>query len=143
MKKILIVEKDQKIALSLAGRLKAEGYETVIAYDAMSGLATAIKNPPDLVLLDISMPTGNGFSVAERIEAIIPTRTPFIFLTASKEQGFRDKAKAMGAAAFFQKPSQSETLIPVIKNALREKAQNQAQNPVPACWEIDGRLGLG
>src|ERR1051326_5086788 len=132
MKKILIVEDDEKIALSLALRLKAEGYETVLAYDAVTGLAAAVKQQPDLVLLDISMPTGNGFTVAERMGAIIPTRTPFIFLTASKEPGYRERAREMGAAAFFQKPFKSEILLPAIKRALGQRTEAAA----PVRWEL-------
>src|SRR5712691_2831966 len=84
-KQILIIEDDQKIAMALALRLKAAGYEATTTFDALTGLDAAVRNPPALVLLDISMPGGNGFSVAERIQTLIPTPTPIIFLTASKQ----------------------------------------------------------
>src|ERR1041385_1094630 len=89
-KKILIIEDDEKIAMALALRLQAAGYQATTAYDALTGLNSAVSNSPDLVLLDISMPAGNGLSVAERIQALIPTPTPIIFLTASKQPGFRE-----------------------------------------------------
>lgn len=132
MKKILIVEDDPKIAIALAARLKSSGYETEVAYDALTGVQAAVRNKPDLVLLDISMPAGNGFYVAERIQALAPTRTPVIFLTASKQPGLREKARELGASAFFQKPFKSEMLIPAIKRALGEGSFDD-----PTSWEND------
>jgi DNA-binding response OmpR family regulator len=118
MKKILIVEDDQNIAKALAIRLKNVGYEVSIAPDALSGVEAAIKTVPDLVLLDISLPAGNGFTVAEHIQSRIPTATPMIFLTGSKKPGLRDKAKELGAAAFFQKPYEADDLLGAIQLAL-------------------------
>lgn len=118
MKKILIVEDDQNIAKAQAIRLKHAGYEVSVAPDAVTGVEIALKNPPDLVLLDISLPAGNGFTVAERIQALIPKATPFIFITASKQPGLREKAKELGAAAFFHKPYEADDLLGAIQLAL-------------------------
>jgi DNA-binding response OmpR family regulator len=117
-KQVLIIEDDEKIAMTLALRLKAAGYGTTTAYDALTGLNAAINNPPALVLLDISMPAGDGFSVAERIQSLIPTPTPIIFLTASKKPDFREKAKKLGAAGYFEKPYEAEELFGAIRQAL-------------------------
>jgi DNA-binding response OmpR family regulator len=117
-KQVLIIEDDQKIAMALALRLKAAGYGATTTYDALTGLRAAVSNPPDLVLLDISMPAGNGFSVAEQIQTLIPTPTPIIFLTASKKPDFREKAKKMGAAGYFEKPYEAEELVGAIGRAL-------------------------
>jgi len=133
MKKILIVEDDQNIAMALGVRLKSAGYETLISYDALTGLEAALKHKPDLLLLDIGMPAGNGFTVAERVQALVPTRTPFIFLTASKQPGLRNKAAELGAAGFFEKPFKAETLLPAIRKALGEPVAAAR----PETWEID------
>ena len=117
-KHVLIIEDDQKIAMALALRLKAAGYGTTTTYDALTGLNAAVSNPPALVLLDISMPAGNGFSVAEQIQTLIPTPTPIIFLTASKKPDFREKAKKLGAAGYFEKPYEAEELFGAIRRAL-------------------------
>ena len=117
-KQVLIIEDDQKIAMALALRLKAAGYEATTTYDALTGLNAAVRNPPALVLLDISMPAGNGFSVAEQIQTLIPTHTPIIFLTASKKPDFREKAKKLGAAGYFEKPYEAEELFGAIRQAL-------------------------
>jgi DNA-binding response OmpR family regulator len=63
MKNILIIEDDRKIALALTLRIKFAGYEATTAFDGLTGLDAAVKNPPDLVLLDISLPVGNGFTL--------------------------------------------------------------------------------
>ena len=120
LKKILIIEDDQKVALGLAIRIKAAGFETVIAHDALSGVRSAIKMKPDLVLLDISMPAGNGFIVAERIQKNISTPIPIIFLTASKREDFKERASELGAVAFFEKPYDAEELLATVTQALSE-----------------------
>ncbi len=117
-KEILIIEDDEKIALTLALRLKAAGYRATATYDALAGLKAAVSRPPALVLMDISMPAGNGFSVAERIQAIIPMRIPIIFMTASKKPEFRERAIKMGAAGYFEKPYETEELFGAIRHAL-------------------------
>jgi DNA-binding response OmpR family regulator len=118
MKKILIVEDDQDIAQALAIRLKDAGYEVSVASDAPAGVETAVSKVPDLVVLDILLPAGNGFFVAERIQSLISAATPLIFLTGSNKPGLRDKAKELGAAAFFQKPYEATDLLGTIQLAL-------------------------
>jgi DNA-binding response OmpR family regulator len=117
-KQILIIEDDERIAMALALRLKAAGYEATTTYDALTGLNAAVQNPPALVLLDISMPAGDGFSVAEQIQTLVPTSIPIIFLTASKKADFREKAKKLGAAGYFEKPYEAEELVGAIRQAL-------------------------
>lgn len=126
MKKILIVEDDRKIVMALGVRLKAAGYECVMAFDAVGGVSTARKERPDLVLLDISMPAGNGFQVAERIQSWVPTGAPIIFLTASRQPGLRERAEDLGAAGFFEKPFEFSDLLAAIRDALDEPARPTA-----------------
>src|SRR5258706_1387894 len=119
MKKVLIIEDDQKIALALCVRLKARGYTTWIAEDAINGLKLAVANRPDLILLDISLPAGNGLRLAEHLKTLPDTRrTPVIFATASKESDLRQKAIELGAAGLLRKPYDAETLLRVVEHAL-------------------------
>jgi len=120
MKKILIVEDDPSVAKALAIRLESSGYEVTIAPDAMLGVMSALKNNPDLTVLDISLPAGNGFTVADRIQELLPHQTPFIFMTASRQPDLRKKAEILGARAFFEKPYETEELLAAIKGALGE-----------------------
>jgi DNA-binding response OmpR family regulator len=120
MKNILIIEDDPKIAMALTLRLKSAGYEATAAYDALTGLNAVINNPPDLVVLDICLPIGNGFTLSERIQTFRPT--PIIFVTASKRPGFRQKADELGAAGYFEKPYEAGELLSAIHSALNPSA---------------------
>src|SRR5439155_2652985 len=84
MKTVLIIEDDPKIAAALKVRLAAARYEVITAGDGFSGLKLAMGHKPDLILLDIMMPVGMGFSVAERLKDLGLGRIPIIFITASK-----------------------------------------------------------
>ncbi|MDB6033464.1 MAG: czcR 2 [Verrucomicrobiales bacterium] len=117
-KKVLIIEDDRKITTALTFRLQAEGYEVFAAGDAIAGLNSAVRNQPDLVLMDISMPAGDGFLVAERIQALIPKLTPIIFITASKKPGLRQRASELGGVAFLEKPYNPEELLGTMREAL-------------------------
>jgi len=117
--KILLVEDDKKLALALSLRLQAKRYDVKIAYDAMGGVMAASKEKPDLVVLDISIPAGGGFTVAQRMKNLAATAgTPIIFLTASNDPAHRERARELGAAAFLEKPYDIEELLEAIKRAL-------------------------
>jgi CheY-like chemotaxis protein len=121
MKKILMVEDDKRIIAALNVRLRAKGYDVCAAYDATLAMTQAIAHQPDLALLDVSMPGGDGFVVAERLRATVATANiPIIFITALKQPGLKEKAKALGAIAFFEKPFESNDLITVIDAALKQ-----------------------
>ncbi len=120
MKKILIVEDDENIAKALAIRLESTGYQVTVAPDALNAVTSAVKTQPDLALLDILMPAGNGFTVADRIQELLPHEIPFIFLTASKQPGLRKKAHILGAVDFFEKPYETEDLLAAIEGVLGE-----------------------
>jgi DNA-binding response OmpR family regulator len=117
-KKVLIIEDDENIASALSIRMAAAGYQTSVANDALSGLRSAISSKPDMIILDISLPAGDGFSVAERIQANVPNPVRIIFLTASKRLDFRERAEQLGAVGFFEKPYEPEALISAVQQAL-------------------------
>jgi CheY-like chemotaxis protein len=119
MKKVLIVEDDKRIIAALNIRLRARGYDVCAAYDATLAMTQAIANLPDVALLDISLPGGDGFVVAERLRQCVETAAiPIIFFTALKQPGLKEKAKAFGATAFLEKPFESEALLEAIEAAL-------------------------
>jgi DNA-binding response OmpR family regulator len=117
---ILIIEDDEKLAIALAVRLKASGYRVFAAYDALTGVCQAVKQEPDVILLDIAMPLGGGWSAAERIRSMANTAAiPIIFMTALKEPGLREKAlEEYGAVGFLEKPFEASDLLSMIREAL-------------------------
>ncbi len=119
MKKILIVEDDKDINKALMIRLQAGGYEVISAEDGYTGLAKAMKEKPDLMLLDISLPAGDGFSIVERSRKNSESvEIPFIVLTASKRPDFKKTAMDLGASAYFEKPFESGALLEAICDAI-------------------------
>ena len=131
-KTILVVDDDKRIVIALTVRLKAKGYDVVAAYDAAMAMSIAMQHRPDLALLDISMPGGNGFMVAKRLQNEVSTAgVPLIFLTASKQPGLRETAWDLGAVGFFEKPYEAEDFLAAIDGALGEPvAQGQRM------WEL-------
>jgi DNA-binding response OmpR family regulator len=112
MKKILIVEDDQNIALALNIRLKANGYAVAVAGDAISGASLGRQFKPDLIILDISIPAGDGLKLAENFGHIPETMgTPIIFITASKQPGLIQKVMNLGAIGLFEKPFDTDLLL--------------------------------
>jgi DNA-binding response OmpR family regulator len=119
--KILIIDDDSDIRRALHVRLKAAGYETAFATDGLTAMNAALKEAPDLVLLDIGLPAGDGFVVMERFRK--NTRLsciPIIVLTAREVRANKDRAMAAGATAFFQKPPDNASLMAAIEQALKE-----------------------
>ncbi len=114
MKKILVVEDDAKITAALRIRLESAGYEVVAAGDGFSGLKMTMTHKPQLILMDIMMPVGMGFSVAERLKNLGMGDIPIIFITASKRAGLRKTAQQLGAAGFFEKPYDADELLSAI-----------------------------
>ncbi|MEP6755677.1 MAG: response regulator [Chthonomonadales bacterium] len=129
--KILIVEDDQDIRRGLSIRLRSYNFDVVIATDAISAGSVFQRERPDLVLLDLALPGGNGFDVMERIQTISPD-TPFIILSACDPQLNRAKAMAAGASAFLQKPVENEDLYQAIIRAMRGKTDFVSCTSSPA-----------
>ncbi len=124
MKKILIIEDDAKIAAALAIRLEAAGYTAMTAADGFAGLKLAVEQRPDLVLMDIWMPVGLGFSVAQRMRGLGLGQIPVIFITASRAPGLRKAAKKLGAVAFFEKPYDPAALLAAVAEGLSANTED-------------------
>lgn len=126
MKKILVVEDDKTIAAALGIRLKAAGYEVVIASDGRHGILSAVAHKPDLIVTDIWMPDPIGFLNRERLYNLGLADVPVIYITASKKKDLKQIAEQEGAAAFFEKPYDPGQLLSSIAQAL---AQTQPAAP--------------
>ena len=127
-KKILIVDDERDIVKALMIRLRVNGYEVVSAFDGAQGLFVAHKENPDLIILDIRMPAGDGFSVAERLRKSGQTLTiPIIFLTGSPEKNSEQRAQDLGARFYIKKPYDPEELLDAVKRAL----VNEPPEPSP------------
>jgi len=118
-KKILIVDDDADLRIGLNARLRANGYDTAFAQDGVSALAVARNEDPDLILLDLGLPGGDGFVVLKRLRSHMSLGCkPIIVLTARDPESSEKKALEGGATAFFQKPADSEALLGAIREAI-------------------------
>ena len=118
-KKILIVDDERDIVKALTIRLKGAGYDVVTAFDGAQAIFMAYKENPDLILLDIRMPAGDGFSVAEKLKSSPQTLTiPVIFLSGSPEKNAEERAMELGSRFFIKKPYDPEELLDAIRRVL-------------------------
>ena len=114
-RKILIVEDDADIRGLLSLRLRQRSYDTSVATDGMTALAVARREQPDLVVLDLGLPAGDGFTVMERMRAITSLAdVPVVVITARDAATNREKAESFGAVAFVEKPIDFDQLLETI-----------------------------
>jgi DNA-binding response OmpR family regulator len=119
-KKILIVDDERDIVKALMIRLQHNGYDVVVAFDGAQGIFVAHKESPDLIILDIRMPAGDGFSVAEKLkQSSLTEQIPIIFLTGSPERNAEERAMELGARFYIKKPYDPEELLEAVRRAMQ------------------------
>jgi DNA-binding response OmpR family regulator len=129
--KILVVDDDPDLVRALRLRLRANQYDIATATDGYSAIATAQKEHPDLILLDLGLPAGDGFIVLDRLQkSDTLAGIPVIVLSARDPQNNEQRALKAGAAAYFQKPADNDELLNVIRTNLA--SSGVAQTPLPS-----------
>ena len=123
MTKILLVEDDGQIAAYLGELLRAEGFDTQIAGSKKEASEYLLVQAFDLVLLDVSLPDGNGFSICAEIKK--EYEVPVIFLTASGDEYSVVAGLDMGADDYIAKPFRPRELISRIRSVLRRCKKEQ------------------
>ncbi|HLH88338.1 MAG TPA: response regulator transcription factor [Xanthobacteraceae bacterium] len=124
-KKILCVEDDHETAALIGEELVERGYDVTPARDGREGFAAILKDTPDLVLCDISMPVMSGFELLERLTAVAPRfgNVPFVFLTALTDRDNELKGRQLGADDYVTKPIDFDVLEAIIKARLARVAR--------------------
>jgi DNA-binding response OmpR family regulator len=117
--KILIVDDEPNIVISLEFLMKKEGFEVAVAGDGEEALACVASFNPDLILLDVMMPKKSGFEVCEALRAD-PGRAglKIIMLTAKGRDTEMAKGLAIGADAYVTKPFSTKELVGAVKEML-------------------------
>jgi DNA-binding response OmpR family regulator len=126
IKTILIVDDDPDVCKGMEVRLKADHYDIFFATDAVSTLSQARKHEPDLIILDLGLPAGDGFAVIEKLKvwprlALIPV----IVVSAQDLRANKARAIKAGAQAYLQKPVDNAELLRVIRQALGEPTHSK------------------
>ena len=138
-KTVLIVEDEQNIVDILAFNLSREGYDTMEAYDGVTGLQLALEHNPDLILLDLMLPGMNGFEVCRRIRETGST-TPILMLTAREEEADKVMGLELGADDYITKPFSMRELLARVKTNIRRSSAVPVVGAAPVKAEDGKRL---
>jgi two-component system cell cycle response regulator DivK len=123
MSKILYVEDDEMNRDMLARRLERKGYQVIVAIDGEQGIATALSELPDLILMDMSLPVLDGWEATRQLKGSPETRSiPIIALTAHAMIGDRQKALECGCDDYDSKPRELPGLLVKMEALLNKKA---------------------
>ena len=128
-KRILVVEDDPALRLALQIRLKANDFEVSQAADAVTCFSCVQRQRPDLILLDLGLPGGDGYVVMQRLKRnLIHSDIPVIVLSARDREANEERSLVSGAEAFLQKPVENEVLLSTIREALGEDPRRPVEH---------------
>jgi DNA-binding response OmpR family regulator len=127
--RVLVVEDDPNVAEVVTRYLEREGYEVDAVADGAEGLRRALAEPPDLVVLDLMLPSLSGVEVCRRLRAVAPV--PVIMLTARGEEADRIAGLELGADDYMAKPFSPRELTARVKAVLRRAAAPLVANDQP------------
>ena len=117
--KVLIADDDHMFTHLITAQLHARGWHVEVAHDAMQAVMYAMRVEPDVIVLDIGMPGGNGFGVLEKLNKSVRTESiPIVVVTNSITPGDEAKALSLGAVAFLHKPVDIERLNEILTRVL-------------------------
>jgi two-component system, OmpR family, alkaline phosphatase synthesis response regulator PhoP len=118
-KRVLVVDDEPNIVMSLRFLMEREGFEVEVAPTGEAALEALQRAPADLVLLDVMMPKLDGFEVCQRIRTNPAwATTKIVMLTARGREIERDKGLALGADAYVTKPFSTRELVARVKQML-------------------------
>jgi DNA-binding response OmpR family regulator len=119
MTKVLVVDDEAPIRLLCRVNLEADGMEVIEAADGQTGLALARSEQPDVILLDVMMPTMDGWQVAEQlVDDAQAGQIPLVFLTARAELRDRARGLELGGVDYITKPFDPVELASVVQGLL-------------------------
>ena len=123
MFRILIIEDEPDVAELVSFNLKRAGYDTLVAHDGIAGLEMALKEVPDLVILDLMLPGRDGYGVFKDLRRDSRTsETPVIMLTARAQTEDRIQGLEAGADDYLTKPFSPKELLLRVQSVLRRTA---------------------
>jgi DNA-binding response OmpR family regulator len=118
-KKILVADDDPGMRLALAIRLRANNFDVTCTADGLTTVEEARLHTPDVIILDLGMPGGDGFSVMEMLQSEEPEASiPVIVLSGRNRDTSIDRVMDAGALMFLQKPANTDQLLAAITAAL-------------------------
>jgi len=130
MARVLVVDDERDLVWAVRYSLSDAGYEVLTAHDGMAALAVARRHPPDLIILDISMPGIDGLEVCRRVRGDRSlARVPILFLTVRSAVADRVKGLDQGADDYLVKPFDLGELKARVKALLRRSGSARKTSP--------------
>ncbi len=118
-KMILIIDDDADWVQMISKRLRINGYQVEAAFDSIQAVSQALKLKPDLILLDIMMPAGDGIGVLDNLRGNVNTfNIPVIALTALSDKQTVEAIVELGVSGYFVKPTDMSKLLEKIGEVL-------------------------
>ena len=120
-KKVLVIEDDPVQSRLLSVRLRAAGYHVAVASDGVQSISAVRRERPDVILLDIGLPGGDGHVVLRRLKAIVHlSAVPIIAVSGRALETDGERMLAAGADDYFQKPVELDRLVGRIRELIGE-----------------------
>lgn len=129
MKKILIIEDDPGIQLSLKDEFESEGFDVYGADNGLIGLEMIEKNPPDLIILDLMLPFLNGYQICKKLRQE-GNNVPILMLTVKDQAVDKVLGLELGADDYVTKPFSLRELLARVNALLRRSAENIPESAV-------------
>ncbi len=121
--RILIADDDRSLIAAVQQRLRSAGYQVFTAANAYSALASAARDRPDLLLLDVHIPPGDGFDLHARISKMPRlAATPVVYLTADRSPATANAVSRLGGSALLYKPLGTREILETIEQILTARA---------------------
>jgi DNA-binding response OmpR family regulator len=133
-KKILVVDDEAPILEAVSYSLRKEGFKVAVAMNAEACMRLFREEQPDLIILDVMLPSASGFQVCKKIRA--SHDTPIILLTARAEERDKVMGLELGADDYVTKPFSVRELLARVKAVLRRGADEGASPPMTQIGEI-------
>jgi DNA-binding response OmpR family regulator len=127
-RRILVVEDDTKIAELIRLYLEKDGYRVQVAHDGAEGLELGLRGGQELVVLDLMLPSVDGFDVARMLRA--ESKVPIIMLTARSTEDDKLRGLDMGADDYMTKPFSPRELVARVRAVLRRTSDEEDVEPV-------------
>jgi len=134
--RILIVEDEVPMRTALRDCLESEGYRVLTAADGASGLERAVREKPDLILLDIMMPRLDGYAVCAQLRRLA-NPVPLLMLTAKGQIEDRVRGLDAGADDYLVKPFSTEELLARVRSLLRRTRRRSAVPALVRLGEVE------
>jgi two-component system, OmpR family, KDP operon response regulator KdpE len=120
--KVLVADDDRVQVTQISGRLRSLGYEVVAAYDALQASTAVLRNPPDVIVLDIGMPGGTGVEVLKRLKGSPMTwRIPIVIVSGNEDPEVEKEVRSLGVEDYLRKPADFAKVEEALSRALASR----------------------